>query len=106
MKNLESFGSIRHYKRLIDRVKDDRILWRKVANILNNVRYLLHISIDNESQFRSGIGDVAINYQEIRLRNGEEYAIQALRDTKLPREVKIYMIMGMMSEFGFTFESA
>jgi hypothetical protein len=92
MTNLESFGSIRHYKLLILRVKDDKILWRKVSNILNNLRRDLRPwqVVDRTNQ----------------LREGEKYAIQALRDTKLPRDVKIYMITGMMSEFGFTFENA
>jgi len=92
MTNLESFGSVRHYKRLIDRVKDNPYLWRKVANLLTNLRRDLHPwqVVDRATQ----------------LREGEKYAIQALRDTRLPREVKIYLIMGMMSEFNFKFENA
>jgi len=92
MNNLESFGSIRHYRYLILRVKDNPYLWRKVAHILNKLRRDLHPwqVVDRATQ----------------LREGEKYATQALRDSKLPREVKIFMIMGMMSEFGFQFENA
>jgi hypothetical protein len=90
MNNLESFGSIRHYRYLILRVKDNPYLWRKVAHILNKLRRDLHPwqVVDRVTQ----------------LREGEKYFNQALRDTKLPRDVKIFMIMGVMSEFGFKFE--
>ena len=90
MNHLESFGSIRHYRNLILSVKDNPYLWRKVARILNKLRRDLHPwqVVDRETQ----------------LREGEKYATQALKDSKLPRDVKIFLILGMMSEFGFTFD--
>lgn len=90
MNNLESFGSIKHYRSLILAVKDNPYLWHKVARILCKLRRDLHPwqVVDRETQ----------------LREGEKYATQALKDIKLPRDVKIFMILGMMSEFGFKFE--
>jgi len=92
MNNLESFGSIRHYRYLILRVKDNKYLWHKVARIINKLRRDLHPwqVVDRTNQ----------------LREGEKYATQAMKDSKLPRDVKIFMIMGVMSEFGFQFENA
>ena len=92
MNNLESFGSSRHYQYLILRVKDNPYLWHKVARILNKLRRDLHPwqVVDRATQ----------------LREGEKYATQALKDSRLPRDVKIYMIMGLMSEFGFKFDNA
>ena len=90
--NLESFGSIKHYRALILAVKDNPYLWHKVARIINKLRRDLHPwqVVDRTNQ----------------LREGEKYATQAMKDSKLPSEVKIFMIMGMMSEFGFKFENA
>jgi hypothetical protein len=91
MNHLESFGSIRHYRNLILTVKDNPYLWHKVARILNKLRRDLHPwnFVDRENQ----------------LREGEKYAKQALKDTKLPRDVKIFLMLGIMSEFGFKFEA-
>jgi hypothetical protein len=90
MNNLESFGSIKHYKYLINRVKDNPYLWHKVARILNKLRRDLHPwnFVDRENQ----------------LREGKKYFTQSLKDSKLPRDVKIFLIIGVMSEFGFTFD--
>ena len=91
MNNLESFGAIRHYRNLILTVKDNPYLWHKVAHILNKLRRDLRPwpMVDRENQ----------------LREGEKYVTQALKDSKLPRDVKIFMILGIMSEFGFKFEA-
>ena len=79
MINLESFGSIKHYRPLITRVKDNKHLWKKVAHILNKLRRDLR--------------PWQVVHRETQLKEGEKYVIQALRDTRLPRDVKIYMIM-------------
>lgn len=91
MNHLESFGSIRHYRNLILTVKDNPYLWHKVARILNKLRRDLHPwqVVDRATQ----------------LHEGEKYAKQALKDTKLPRDVKIFLMLGIMSEFGFKFEA-
>jgi hypothetical protein len=87
--NLESFGSMKHYRALILSVKDNSYLWHKVARILCKLRRDLHpwTFVDRETQ----------------LREGQKYFTQALKDSKLPRDVKIFLMLGVMSEFGFKF---
>ena len=90
MNNIESFGSINHYRELILRIKDNKFLWRKVARILNKLRLDLRpwVVVDRATQ----------------LEVAKKYVIQALNDSVLPEDVKIFMKRGMESEFGFTFE--
>jgi hypothetical protein len=90
MTNLESFGSIKHYRSLILAVKDNKELWRKVANILNNLR--------------RDTRPWPMVHRPTQLKVAEEYVVKALKDTRLPRDIKIYLIVGIMSEFGFKFE--
>jgi hypothetical protein len=92
MKNLESFGSIRHYRYLINRVKDDKHLWQKVAHILNKLRRDLR--------------PWQVVHRETQLKEGEKYFIQALKDSRLPKDVKFYLRWGVMLEFGFKLDNA
>ena len=88
--NLSSFGNPKYYHNLIFLVKDNPYLWHKVAHILCKLRSDLRpwIFVDRENQ----------------LREGKKYFLQSLKDSKLPRNVKIFLIIGVMGEFGFTFD--
>ena len=86
MKQLESFGAIKHYRDLILLVQHDRYLWQKVAHILNKLRRHLHpwAFVDRTNQIKSA----------------REYLLQALNDTKMPGEVKCLLQRGIYTEFG------
>lgn len=86
-KHLESFGSAKYYQSLIASVYNNNNLWRKVANILGNIRRDLrdwpHIDKTNQR------------------REAEKYAKKSLTDTKLPDNVKQYLKDGINAEFNF-----
>lgn len=86
-KQLESFGAIKHYRNLILLVEKNNNHWRKVANMLLTIRTILHpyshIHPDNQRA------------------SAKEYAIQSLKDTKLPDHVKEELKKGINSEFKF-----
>ncbi|MHC4048255.1 hypothetical protein, partial [Bradyrhizobium sp. 23AC] len=67
----------------------EKNLWRKCANLLNNVRRDLRpwSFVDPTNQKREA----------------EKYARHALKDTHLPDDVKTALKSGMSVEFGFTF---
>lgn len=87
MKNLESFGSLDHYKEVITLVKDNKWQWRKVANLLNNIRRDLRPwdVVDRDTQKES-----------VR-----QYIRKALKDTKLPAGVMAALKLGINREFGY-----
>ena len=90
MTNLASFGPIELYRSLIMLVNRNNDHWRKVPSLINQVRRQMHPwqHIDKEGQFASA----------------REYVIQALKDTKLPDNVKAAVKEGLALEFGFNFE--
>ena len=85
----ESFGPASLYEQVIKSVERNKNYWRKVSNLLNNTRRYL-------------ISNSAIDPQ-LQIRAAEEYATQALTDTKLPDHVKSGVKAGMMKEFKFKF---
>jgi len=91
MKNLQSFGSMKHYRDLIILIEHNKYLWRKISNILNNTRRDLH--------------PWPVVHRATQVAEANKYAVQALKDTKLPEEAKILLRRGMETEFGFTFEA-
>jgi hypothetical protein len=89
--HLESFGSMAFYGQLINLVRLDKYQWRKVSRFLNKIRRQLHPwpHIDRNVQL-----DVA--YQS---------AVQSLKDTKLPDEIKSLLKKGLEYEFQFKFNA-
>jgi hypothetical protein len=90
MRHLESFGKLDLYLETISLVKHDRNLWRKVANILNNLRNQLrvwpHIAMENQ------------------VASAKQYLGKALVDTKMSEPVREALKIGINREFGFQFE--
>jgi hypothetical protein len=84
-----SFGSIEHYIKVIPLVQYDKHLWRKVANIVNNVRRQMHPwpFVDKSLQFKEA----------------KKYVEMALNDTKLPDNIKEALRDGLTNEFNFEF---
>lgn len=89
MKHLESFGSVTYYRKLIILTNRNDEFWRKVAHILNKTRRDLRSwdVVDKETQKKEA----------------EKYVQQAIRDTKLPDQIKDALKEGMTMEFGFNF---
>jgi len=87
MKNLSSFGSLDNYNEVISLVKDDSVLWRKVANLLNNTRRDLRDwpMVDKTNQRESV----------------KKYIRKAFTDTKLPAGVVAALKLGINREFKF-----
>ena len=89
---LQSFGSNKHYGDLIRLIQHDKVLWKKVANLLNNIRRDLRpwAFVDRTNQ----------------IREARKYILRALKDTKLPDEVKCLVQRGIYTEFGInTFDN-
>ena len=91
MKNIQSFGSIKHYRDLIILVEHNKYLWRKISNILNNTRRDLR--------------PWAVVHRPTQVAEANKYAVQALKDTRMLDEAKILLKRGMETEFGFTFDA-
>ncbi len=89
--NLTSFGSLLIYYNLITMVSNNKYLWRKVANLLNNLRRDLRYwdFVDRDIQKKEAF----------------KYIIKALKDTIMPNEVKEALKKGISIEFGYTFEA-
>ena len=89
-KHLESFGSFELYLDCIMLVEHDKYLWRKCANILNNLRRDLrvwpHIAMENQ------------------VASAKSYLKKALVDTKMAEPVRVALKQGITNEFGFQFE--
>jgi len=90
MRHLESFGKLDLYLETISLVKYNRHLWRKVANILNNLRHDLRV--------------LEWTPKENQVKCAKEYLSKSLVDTKMPDEVRTALKTGINREFGFTFE--
>jgi len=86
-KHPESFGSDKYYHNVIVLVTSSNNLWRKVANLLSNLRRDMREwpHIDRENQAKEA----------------KKYVVKALKDTKLPSEVSSALKEGIHSEFGF-----
>jgi hypothetical protein len=87
MKNVESFGPIKFYGNLIALTLSDRNSWRKVSNLLNYTRVIMtpREVIDPIAQRNSAF----------------EYANQAIKDCKMPENIKSALKVGIKREFGF-----
>lgn len=90
MKHIESFGPIKYYGNLIPLVLNDKNSWRKISNILSTVRRIMtrRLVVDPAAQRVS-----AFNYVN-----------QALKDCKMPDNVKAAFKNGLKSEFGFVLD--
>ena len=87
MKHIESFGPIKFYGNLIALTLSDKNSWRKVSNILNYTRVIMtpRLTVDPTAQRVSAY----------------EYTSQAIKDCKMPENVKDALKVGMKREFGF-----
>ncbi len=89
MKHLESFGPAVLYAEAIRLTENSPKLWRKAANLVNNIRNQMrpHGFVDREYQFK----------------DAQKMARQAFNDTKIPDDLKAALKNGLSLEFGFTF---
>ena len=90
MKHIESFGPLKYYGRLIPLVLNDKNSWRKISNILSTVRRIMvrRLVVDPTAQRVSAFN----------------YVSQAIKDCKMPDNVKAAFKDGLNREFGFVID--
>lgn len=92
MRDIQSLGPIKFYGSLVPLL--DKHSWRKTANILNYTRRMLNYT----KRFQ-------VLYPEKALASAAEYSEQAIKDCKMPDQVKSALKTGMAREFSFTFNA-
>jgi hypothetical protein len=91
MKNIQSFGPVKFYGRLIPLVINDKYSWRKVSNILRSTREMVKPR-------------ECVHPANAR-KSATEYSQQAIKDCRMPEPVKTALKVGMIREFSFTFNA-
>jgi hypothetical protein len=94
MKNIQSFGPIKFYGRLIPFLLNNKHHWRKVARLIVKLRRNTHDwSGDQDRGFCVD--------RENQLREAELYVKQALKDTNLPDHIRQTLRLAINTEFKF-----